>query len=320
MHSRLSSESVELQRYIEISQRSLQELVQSQREALLGEKMRRANRSQKFPIVITYTSETQHEMLLLCCYLREILGAEAYVHGLMCEEGRYWETSYFEWMEHASVILVLFSPQYFTREACRKEFLKACSLIDRDDPERILIPVVLTPRGSEHKFPAADPYLQKCDHEFREIALRELSRNCFPRPDDRPLIDAFAESATMLCEIIRKYVEDYPMFLKRLLAKRRIAAEQHAAAEAARVAAEAAEAEAAPATEANAKAARVAAHTAARVAFRMAAEVEADDVVAREIAVKATHAACRNPMIAETEAASDQLSSNKEQCNVCSVM
>ena len=64
----------------------------------------------------------------------------------MCEPGRLWSDLYFEWMNHAAVILVMLSEGYFTTKACRNEFQDAVQkqVPDINVKDRIVIPLVVS--------------------------------------------------------------------------------------------------------------------------------------------------------------------------------
>ena len=67
---------------------------------------------------------------------------------VVCEPGRYWSDLYFEWMEHAAVILQMHSENYFSSSACRDEFENAVTKQvpyrhPHENTGRIVIPLVV---------------------------------------------------------------------------------------------------------------------------------------------------------------------------------
>ena len=81
----------------------------------------------------------------------------------MCEPGRLWSDLYFEWINHAAVILIMLSENYFDSPACRNEFEDAVQkqVPDVNDSERVVRGRSGYPTRARligRKVPALDPY------------------------------------------------------------------------------------------------------------------------------------------------------------------
>lgn len=160
-----------------------------------------AREDERFPIILSYRTEVESIMLLICDRLRQHFGERSVVHGLMCEPGRPWDALYFEWMKRSSVFLLMLSEDYFASSACIDEFRDACQqqVPDPRDTERVVLPLVVAPLP--WKYPSADP---QCPEDCKE----ELNkRNCLPNPNNGCFMDDFEHNLGSLINIIEHYVQ-----------------------------------------------------------------------------------------------------------------